>query len=62
MLLYEDVQYIIQSDVKQRRLIPLASFKVNDEFLENLKSNPENITIQFGSTCVSINIIICISF
>ncbi|ORX44375.1 hypothetical protein BCR36DRAFT_359922 [Piromyces finnis] len=51
MLLYEDVQYIIQSDVKQKRLIPLASLKVNDEFLENLKSNPESITIQFGSTC-----------
>jgi len=53
MLLNENVQYIIQSDVDQRRLIPLASLKVNDEFLEKLQSNPENITIQFGSTCVS---------
>jgi len=51
MLLNENVQYIIQSDIDQRRLIPLASLKVNDEFLEKLQSNPENITIQFGSTC-----------
>jgi len=57
MLLYEDVQYIIKSDVEQRRLIPLASLKVNDEFLEKLQSNPENMTIQFGSTCVSKKII-----
>ncbi|ORX85189.1 hypothetical protein BCR32DRAFT_290854 [Anaeromyces robustus] len=51
MLLYDDVQYIIQPDPQQKRLIPLAALKVNDEFLEHLQSNPENITIQFGSTC-----------